>query len=127
MRQADTTGSQGEPCRYVLKHGIATRKTIGRVGLFSCVREYFSNQTHRDSTEWAILPYDYAYNHGEFANSGDSGSMIVSPTGEYGGLLTGGSGRTPDLPDLTYATPMFWLWPVIKAQFPNASLESLSE
>jgi hypothetical protein len=70
------------------------------------VREYFVNQTHRDSIVWAILPYDN--DPGAFSEGGDSGSMIVSGTGEFGGLLTGGSGKT-ELSDITYATPMYWL------------------
>lgn len=83
------------------------------------MHEYFANQTHRDSIEWAILPYDN--DSGAFSKGGDSGSMIASGTGEFGGLLTGGSGKT-ESSDITYATPTFWLCPIIKAQFPNANL-----
>lgn len=78
-----------------------------------------ATQTHQDSIEWIILPYDN--NPGAFSKGGDSRSMIASGTGEFAGLLTGGSGKT-ETSDITYATPMFWLWSIIKAQFPNADL-----
>ncbi|KAI6152646.1 hypothetical protein BKA82DRAFT_20112 [Pisolithus tinctorius] len=120
MRHPKTKDHDGENCLYVIKRGLTTLTTIGRAtGCFSYVREYFSNQTHRDSIEWAILPYDS--DSGAFSKGGDSGSMIACGTGEFGGLLTGGSGRT-ESSDITYATPMFWLWLIIKAKFPNANL-----
>ncbi|KAF8467938.1 hypothetical protein DFH94DRAFT_795956 [Russula ochroleuca] len=120
MRHPDTKDHDGENCLYVIKRGLTTLTTIGRAtGLFSYAREYFPNQTHRDSIEWAILPYDN--DSGAFSKGGDSGSMIASGTGEFGGLLTGGSGKT-ESSDTTYGTPMFWLWLVIKAKFPNANL-----
>lgn len=87
--------------------------------LLLCTREYFANQTHRDSIQWAILSYDN--DSGAFSKGGDSGSMVASGAGEFGGLLTGGSGKSVSS-NTTYATPMFWLWPVIMAKFPNVSL-----
>ncbi|KAH7890436.1 hypothetical protein F5I97DRAFT_1922768 [Phlebopus sp. FC_14] len=120
MRHPDTKDHDGENCLYVIKRGLTTLTTIGHAtGFFSHAREYFANQTHRDSIEWAILPYDN--DSGAFSKGGDSGSMIASGIGEFGGLLTGGSGRT-ESSDITYATPMFWLWLIIKAKFPNANL-----
>ena len=120
MRHPDTKDHHGENCLYVIKRGLTTLTTIGHAtGFFSCAREYFANQTHRDSIEWAILPYDN--DSGAFSKGGDSGSMIASGTGEFGGLLTGESGKT-ESSDITYATPMFWLWLIIKDEFPNANL-----
>ncbi|KAF8550285.1 hypothetical protein OG21DRAFT_1478584 [Imleria badia] len=120
MHHPDTKDHDGENCLHVIKHGLTTLTTIGRAtGFFSCVREYFTNQTHRDSIEWAILPYDS--DSGAFSKGGDSGSMIASGTGEFGGLLTGGSGKM-ESSDITYAMPMFWLWPIINTKFPNANL-----
>lgn len=119
MRHPNTKDHDGENCLYVIKRGLTTLTTIGRAtGSFSYAREYFTNQTHRDSIEWIILPYDN--DSGAFSKGGDSGSMIATGTGEFGGLLTGGSGKT-ESSDTTYATPMFWLWPIIKARFPNAN------
>ncbi|KAI5985213.1 hypothetical protein EDC04DRAFT_2590467 [Pisolithus marmoratus] len=120
MHHPDTKDRHGEKCLYVIKRGLNTLTTIGRAtGSFSCVREYFSNQTHRDSIEWAIVPYDDK--SGSFSKGGDSGSMIASGIGEFGGLITGGCGETV-WSDITYATPMFCLWPIIQAKFPNANL-----
>ncbi len=59
MRHPNTKDHDGGNCLYVIKRGLTTLTTIGRAtGFFSYAREYFSNQTHRDSIEWAILPYD---------------------------------------------------------------------
>jgi len=111
----------GEPCLFVIKNGNATGVTIGRTtGTFSFVREYFNNGTHQTSMEWAILPYDNK--SGIFSAPSDSGSIIVDGCGRFGGLLTGGSGKT-ESSDVTYATPFFWLLPRIKANgFPGAHL-----
>lgn len=88
MRNPDTLDISGKPCLFIIKNGNTTGVTIGRAtGIFSYVREYFSNNTHRTSMEWAILPYDR--NSGVFSDRGDSGSIIVNGHGQIGGLLTG--------------------------------------
>jgi hypothetical protein len=122
MRQPDTVDHDGEPCLHVIKSGLTTGVTIGRAtGIFSYVREYFPNQTSQTSMEWAILPYNK--DSGMFSAAGDSGSVIVDSCGRYGGLLTGGAGVTVSS-DITYATPIWWLLPVIKANgFPDAHLD----
>jgi hypothetical protein len=121
MHHPDTKDHDSKNCFYVIKRCFTTLTTIGRAtGFFSFAREYFANQIHRDSIEWAILPY-HNIDSGAFSKGGDSGSMIASGTGEFGGLLTGGSGKT-ESSDTTYATPMFWLWLIIKAKFPNVNL-----
>ncbi|KAI6146334.1 hypothetical protein BKA82DRAFT_4159537 [Pisolithus tinctorius] len=58
---------------------------------------------HNWSCHWMLL---LCANSGAFSKGRDSGSMIAH--GEFGGLLTGGSGRT-ESSDITYAAPMFWL------------------
>ncbi|KAG6843682.1 hypothetical protein H0H93_000351, partial [Arthromyces matolae] len=69
---------------------------------------------------WAIIPYD---DSGPFAKQGDSGAIIVDGLGRFGGLLTGASGPAESpLPNITYATPFWWLWPLIKERFPGATL-----
>ncbi|KAI9436542.1 hypothetical protein F5148DRAFT_1371945 [Russula earlei] len=122
MRSPDTIDSAGDKCLFVVKHSITTGVTIGRAnGVFSFVREYFPNQTHQTSKAWATLPYDGK--SGQFSDHGDSGSIIVDGLGRIGGLLTGGGGKT-GLPDVTYATPFFWLLPRIQAAgFPNAHVD----
>lgn len=119
MHKPDMLDENGEPCLLVIKNGIATGVTIGRAtGIFSYVREYFLNNTHQTSMEWAIVPYDTK--SGVFSAPGDSGSITADGLGRIGGLLTGGTGKM-EMPDITYATPYFWLLPRIKANgFPNA-------
>jgi hypothetical protein len=112
MREPDTCGHDNEPCLLVVKNGSATDVTIGRAtGIFSFVRD---DDTGEEST-------DYDNQSGAFSAPCDSGSIIVDGLGRIGGLLTGGTGKT-ETSDVTYATPMWWLWPRIKKQFPDAHL-----
>lgn len=121
MHNPDMLDPDGEPCLLVIKNGNTTGVTIGRAtGIFSYVREYFTNNTHQTSMEWAILPYDHESD--VFSAPGDSGSIIADGLGRIGGLLTGGAGKT-ESSDITYATPFFWLFPRIKENgYPNAHL-----
>lgn len=52
---------------------------------------------------------------------GDSDSMVADGLGRMSGVLNGGAGRT-EFSDVTYVTPMWWLWSRVQAQFPNAKL-----
>ncbi|KAF8260461.1 hypothetical protein EI94DRAFT_1610857 [Lactarius quietus] len=117
MRRPDMLDHDNEACLFVIKSGNATDVTIGRAtGIFSFVRD---EETGEESREWAI--YNYDSESGVFSKGGDSGSIIVDVLGRIGGLLTGGTGKTETF-DVTYATPMWWLWPRIKQHFPNANL-----
>lgn len=117
MRDPDMLDHDNKTCLFVIKNGNATGITIGRAtGIFSFVRADLSGQ---GSKEWAI--YNYDNKSGVFSARGDSGSIIVDGLGRIGGLLTGGAGKT-ETSDVTYSTPMFWLWPRIKQHFPNAHL-----
>jgi hypothetical protein len=69
--------------------------------------------------EWAI--YNYDNKSGVFSAPGDSGSIIVDGLGRIAGLLTGGAGKK-GTSDVTYASPMWWLWRRIKQHFSNAHL-----
>jgi hypothetical protein len=123
MRAPDTVDQDNEPCLHVIKNGFATGVTVGRAtGVFSYVREYLHDQTFRTSMEWAILPH--GNKSGLFSADGDSGSLIVDGRGRYGGLLTGGTRKAAtESSDITYATPIWWLLPVIKSNgFPDAHL-----
>ncbi|KAG8679141.1 hypothetical protein FRC08_017185 [Ceratobasidium sp. 394] len=118
-RKPTNKDHKGDPMRYVIKRGSSTLTTVGCLsGFESHVRRYFVTG-NRDSVEAAILPYDSDF--GPFSRGGDSGSIIVDPLGKFVALLTGGTGRTGS-PDITFGTPMHWLWGVIKAQFPGAQL-----
>ncbi|KAJ8495501.1 hypothetical protein ONZ45_g12825 [Pleurotus djamor] len=105
-----------EPCLLVMKSGAATGLTIGcATGIHSFARDALG----RRSKEWAI------YNNEEetFSKPGDSGSVIIDGKGRIGGLLTSGTGKPlASGTDVTYATPMDWLWPRIKETFPHAHL-----
>jgi hypothetical protein len=106
-----------EPCLIVIKSGSKTGVTIGRAtGVYSYVRTL----TNEVSKEWAIIKYDK--NSPDFSDTGDSGSLVVDGCGRIGGMITGGSGPEDGPIDITYATPMWWLWPRIKRRFPNANL-----
>ncbi|KAF9000052.1 hypothetical protein BDZ89DRAFT_1027699 [Hymenopellis radicata] len=121
MQVPDMVDHAGETCLFVIKNGQASGVTIGRAtGSFSFVR---TGNTGPGSMAWAIYNYgnESGNNSGVFSKPGDSGSIIVDGFGGIGGLLTGGTGIM-ETSDVTYATPMWWLWPRIKQHFPNASL-----
>ncbi|KAI6145492.1 hypothetical protein BKA82DRAFT_995627 [Pisolithus tinctorius] len=106
---------KGDPMRYVIKRGLTTLTTIGCLnGFESYVRRYFALGS-RDSVETAVYPYDTI--SGPFSRGGDSGSIIVDALGKFVALLTCGTGPT-DSSEITFGTPMHWLWDIIKTQFP---------
>ena len=119
VRTPNNKDSRGEPMQYVIKRGLTTLTTIGCLnGFESHVRRYFTLGS-RNSVEAAIYHYDNE--SGPFSGGGDSGSIIVDPSGKFVALLTGGTGPT-DPPDITFGSPMHWLWEIIKAEFPGANL-----
>ena len=61
--------------------------------------------------------------NGPFSRLGDSGSIqvIVDPFGKFVALLTSATGQRTTS-DITFGSPMYWLWEVIEAQFPGATL-----
>lgn len=115
--EPDMLDHDNEPCLFVIKNGATTGVTIGRAtGIFSFVRD---EDTGEVSKEWAIVNYDNTSS--VFSAPGDSGSIIADGFGRIGGIITGGAGKTETF-DVTYATPMWWLWPRIKKHFPEANL-----
>ena len=110
----------GDPIRYVIKRGLTTLTTIGRMTGFNSDVTRYSPLGKRKSVEVVILPYlDQPL---PFSRGGDSGSIVVDALGKFVGLLTAGSGPS-DASDITYCSPMYWLWEtVIKTQFPGADL-----
>ena len=122
MHTPNMRDSDGKPCLLVTKRGNATGTTLGRAnGIFSVVRDYSSNMfINQTSMEWGII--SYGSKSDVFSEPGDSGSIIANIHGHIGGMLTGGSGKTKT-PDVTYATPFWWLLKRIQASgFPNAHL-----
>ena len=112
--------TQGDNIRRVLKRGSATNTTVGTLSRFkSFTRQYFPTDT-LDSLQVPILSHEHDL--GTFSDGGDSGSLIVSPTGEFVALLTGGAGMGTGGSDITYATPFEFVWDLVKEEFPGADL-----
>ncbi|KAI6007528.1 hypothetical protein F5J12DRAFT_828698 [Pisolithus orientalis] len=119
IRTPNNRDREGDPMRYVIKRGLTTLTTIGCLnGFESHVRRYCALGS-RDSVEVAVYPYDTV--SGPFSRGGDSGSIIVDALGKFVALLTGGTGPAYSS-EITFGTPMHWLWDVIKTQFPGANL-----
>jgi hypothetical protein len=126
MRTPDLRDSDGDPCLLVVKSGSATDTTLGHAnGVFSVVRDYFTDMSvNQTSMEWGIINYD-SKSEG-FSEPGDSGAIIADIPDRIGGMLTGSSGKA-ESPDMTYATPFWWLLQRIRANgFPNAHLDVLA-
>jgi hypothetical protein len=120
IREPNSQDHNGGPVRLVIKRGLTTRTTIGRLTGFKSHERRYSTLGYLDSVEVAIYPYDN--DSGPFSRDGDSGALIVGSLAEFVALLTGGTGPT-DSSDTTYGTPMYWLWnDVVKPQFPGANL-----
>ncbi|TCD65996.1 hypothetical protein EIP91_001943 [Steccherinum ochraceum] len=121
VRKPASKDRSGQPLHHVLQRAPTTLTTVGCLsGFESHVRKY-SAAGHVDSVELPIFKYDVDDKTGPFAQRGDSGSLVVDLLGRSVALLNSGTGR-PYLPDITYGTPMHWLWDVIQTQFPGASL-----
>ncbi|KAK7470057.1 hypothetical protein VKT23_001495 [Stygiomarasmius scandens] len=119
IRTPNNKTPQGDPIRRVIKRGFTTLTTVGGLsGFLSHIRLYFATG-NIDSVQVAIHPHNNG--SGPFSRGGDSGSVIVDALGRFVALLTGGTGKT-DLSDITFGTPMYWLWPLILANFDGAKL-----
>ena len=120
IRQHQHLDAHGERAFLVVKNGLATGTTIGRVnGLDSFTRVYSDYGTERTSIETAVLPYDNQ--HGPFSAPGDSGAIILDRIGRIVALLTSGGGTAHET-DVTYAMPYWWLEEQIKEAFPDCHL-----
>ncbi len=119
IRTPNNRTPEGDAVRRVIKRGFTSLTTVGDLsGFKSSIRRYFAIGKS-NSVEVAIIPH--SNNSGPFSKKGDSGSIIVDAMGRFAALLTGGTGQT-DASDITYGTPMFWLWLVILVKFPGANL-----
>ncbi|KAI0085547.1 hypothetical protein BDY19DRAFT_996676 [Irpex rosettiformis] len=120
IENPNSLDGRGDRTRRVLKRGWKTNTTVGNLPRFmSFVRKYYISGT-LESLELAILPHESQI--GPFSRGGDSGAVIVSATGEYVGVLTGGTNKGTDGTDITYATPFIYIWALILAKFPGANL-----
>ncbi|KAN0081180.1 hypothetical protein V8E55_008804 [Tylopilus felleus] len=120
MRNPQQLDVHGEKCLLVVKNGLTTGTTVGRVnGLESFRRIYEDYGISHKSLEIAVLPYNKT--HGKFSDAGDSGSVVLDRGGRIVGILTGGSGLT-DETNITYLTPYWWVQEQVKAKFPGCFL-----
>ena len=120
IREPNSQDIKGDPTRFVIKRGHTTLTTVGRLNGFESHQRRYSLFGNFDSVEAAVYPYDN--NSGPFSRGGDSGAAIVGVNNDIVAQLTSGAGPT-DSSDITYGTPMEWLWNVvIKGEFPNAVL-----
>jgi hypothetical protein len=110
----------GNPVRYVIKRASTKRTTIGCLGGFDSYQRRYNSLGHMDSIEMAIFSYND--DSGPFSRPGDSGAVFADSHAKFGGLVTGGT-RPIDSSDVTYATPMVWLWnKVLKINYSRANL-----
>ncbi|KAI9443580.1 hypothetical protein H4582DRAFT_1925837 [Lactarius indigo] len=120
IKEPNSQDSKGNPTRFVIKRGLTTLTTIGRLNGFESRQRRYGLFGNFDSLEAAVFPYDN--DSGPFSRGGDSGAAIVGADKDFVAQLTGGAGPT-DSSDITYGTPMEWLWNcVIKAKFRDAVL-----
>lgn len=119
IKEPNNLDINGDPVRFVIKNGHTTGTTVGRLTGFESHKRQYGIIGTFDSIDAAIYPYD---DSSAFSRGGDSGSAIVGADNDIIALLTGGSGAT-DSSDVTYGTPMEWLWnKIIKNKFPGAVL-----
>ena len=120
MRNPQHLDVHGEKCLLVVKNGLTTGTTIGRLnGLESFTRVYNEYGISQKSLEIAVLSYDKE--HGKFSEAGDSGSVVLDRAGRIVGILTGRSGPI-DETDTTYLTPYWWIEKHVKDKFPGCFL-----
>ncbi|KAH9890582.1 hypothetical protein C8Q73DRAFT_747444 [Cubamyces lactineus] len=112
IRSPQQLDANGYKCLHVVKNGLTTGTTVGRVnGLDSFTRVYTEYGIKETSIEVAVLPCDRK--RGAFSAPGDSGAIILERGVGIVGMLTGGGGATEET-DTTYVTPYWWLDEQIK-------------
>ncbi|KDQ53029.1 hypothetical protein JAAARDRAFT_61589 [Jaapia argillacea MUCL 33604] len=120
IRNPKQLDANGEECLLVVKHGLTTGTTIGRVtGMESFTRNFNEYGTKETSMEIAVLPYGNI--NGPFSGPGDSGSIVLDRKGRILGMLNGGAGSSDKI-DITYLTPYSYIEKDIKKYFPESFL-----
>ncbi|KAI0029494.1 hypothetical protein K488DRAFT_80135 [Vararia minispora EC-137] len=120
IKEPNSQDIKGDPTRFVIKRGRTTFTTVGRLNGFESRERQYGLLGNFDSIEAAVYPYDN--DSGPFSRGGDPGAAIAGTNHDFVAQLTGGTGTT-DSSDITYGTPMEWLWnKVIGVEFPSAIL-----
>ncbi|KDN36431.1 hypothetical protein RSAG8_10823, partial [Rhizoctonia solani AG-8 WAC10335] len=115
-----TLDQENDPVIMVLKHGSATGLTVGHLNsIRSATRKYFEGKPGAMSKEVAVTPRNSK--SGPFSERGDSGSVVVSGTGQVAGIITGGAGVT-DVSDCTYVTSINFIIKSLAAHGFNANI-----
>ncbi|KAI0648691.1 hypothetical protein C8Q79DRAFT_924166 [Trametes meyenii] len=111
--------ANGEKCLLVVKNGLTTGTTIGRVTrMQSFTRVYNEYGIEETSIEIAVLPYGNT--NEPFSAPGDSGSIVLTRDSHILGMLTGGASTT-ERTDVTYITLYCYIEEGIKV-FPRYHL-----
>jgi hypothetical protein len=106
-------GKISQTSLVVLKKGAIIELTIGRCSPLQSFLRY--------QLTWSREIPVIGFGNQKFSEPGDSGSIVVDRSGKLCGLLQGGSeGRDPVIAgnrledivetDVTYCTPMWWVW-----------------
>ncbi|KEP47577.1 hypothetical protein V565_150820 [Rhizoctonia solani 123E] len=112
----DCHDKHGDPTYIVGKDGNTTGFTVGR---YSGLEAYLCDASGRESTEVAIYNYSKTSGNFEFADNGDSGSLIFTGDGRmlailHSGMLKGSSSH------VTFGTPAWWAIEQLKVRYPHA-------
>jgi hypothetical protein len=125
IRNPEQLDANGEECLLVVKHGLATGTTIGRVtGMESFTRTFNEYGIKETSMEIGVLPYGNG--NRPFSTPGDSGSIVLDRKGRILGMVNGGAGSTDEI-DITYLTPYSFIEKDIKKYFPKSFLYDVEE
>lgn len=120
IRSPQQLDAEGYKCFLVVKYGLTTGTTVGRVnGLDAFTRVYTEYDIKETSVEVAVLPCDRK--RGAISAPRDSGAIVLERGGGIVGMLTGGGGATEET-DSTYVTPYWWLDEQIKEVLPGCYL-----
>ena len=111
--------SSNKPDFIVIKDGPATGLTVG---CLTGMESFVCNSAGRESVELAVYNFSFKDKPRVFSAEGDSGSLVIDGLGRMVGLLHAGTGQREDV-DISYATPMYWLWPRIKEVYKDADFD----
>ena len=111
--------SHNKPGFIVIKDGPGTGLTAG---CLTGMESFVCDSAGRESVELAVYNFGYNERPRVFSAGGDSGSLIIDAFGRMVGLLHAGTGRRENV-DVSYATPMYRLWPRIKERYKDADFD----
>ena len=114
MGSPDCVDANGDPIYIVGKDGNSTDLTVGR---YSGLEAHLCSKTGQVSVEAAI--YNYSQTSGNFAEKGDSGSLIFTGDGRMLAVLHSGMPRGLSN-HVTFGTPAWWVVDQLKGHYKHA-------